>query len=84
VSRLTPTLAIALLLIAASSVLAGGAPCPATIASGSDSVMVDGKQAARAGDATGCGSAVIEGSPDVFINGKPMAAAGDAAGCAGQ
>jgi uncharacterized Zn-binding protein involved in type VI secretion len=25
----------------------GSAPCPATIASGSDSVMVEGKQAAR-------------------------------------
>ena len=72
----------------AQSVLAadqsGSTPCPSTIASGSDSVMVDGKQAARAGDATGCGSAVIEGSPDVFINGKPMAAAGDAASCAGK
>ena len=51
---------------------------------GSDNVMVEGKQAARAGDATGCGSTVIEGSPDVFINGKPAAVQGDATGCGGS
>jgi uncharacterized Zn-binding protein involved in type VI secretion len=60
-------------------------PCPqGAIASGSDSVMVEGKQAARAGDATDCGSTVVEGSPDVFINGKPAAVQGDATGCGGS
>ena len=87
VSRLAYAGAL-LMLFAAESVLAadqsGSAPCPSTIASGSDSVMVEGKQAARAGDATGCGSAVIEGSPDVFINGKPAAVQGDATGCGGS
>ena len=45
--------------------------------------MVEGKQAARAGNATGCGSTVVEGSPDVFINGEPAAVQGDA-GCGGS
>ncbi|MGZ8417352.1 MAG: PAAR domain-containing protein [Methyloceanibacter sp.] len=37
-------------------------PCPqGSIASGSDSVVVEGKQAARAGDTTGCSSSVVEG-----------------------
>ena len=77
-----------LLLFAAENALAadpgGNAPCPSTITSGSDSVMVDGKQAARAGDTVGCGSTVIEGSPDVFINGKPAAVQGDGTGCPGS
>ena len=46
--------------------------------------MVEGKQAARAGDTAGCAGPITEGSPDVFINGKPMARMGDAAGCGGK
>ena len=52
---------------------AGQPPCASTITSGSEGVMVEGKEAARAGDTTGCGSTVVEGSPDVLINGKPAA-----------
>jgi uncharacterized Zn-binding protein involved in type VI secretion len=60
-------------------------PCPAgTVISGSGDVMVEGKQAARAGDAAGCAGPIIEGSPDVFINGKPAAVQGDKTGCGGS
>ena len=59
-------------------------PCPAgTVTSGSGDVMVEGKQAARAGDTAGCAGPIIEGSPDVFINGKPAAVQGDKTGCGG-
>ena len=40
----------------------GQAPCPAGSAITSGSFTVGGKQAARAGDTTGCGSTVTEGS----------------------
>lgn len=85
-----PMLAATLLLLAAGPMLAadqnGQAPCPAdsTITSGSSSVTVDGKQAARAGDTTGCGSAIVEGSSNVFINGKPAAVQGSSTGCGGS
>jgi uncharacterized Zn-binding protein involved in type VI secretion len=60
-------------------------PCPAgTVASGSGDVMVEGKQAARAGDSAGCAGTIIEGSPNVFINGKPAAVQGDQTGCGGS
>ena len=63
----------------------GQPPCPqGTITSGSDSLMVEGKQAARTGDSTGCGSTVVEGSSDVFINGKPAAVQGSSTGCGGS
>jgi len=64
----------------------GQAPCPAgsAITSGSLNVTVVGKEAARAGDTTGCGGSIVTGSSGVFINGKPMAAVGDASGCAGK
>ena len=63
----------------------GQPPCPqGTITSGSDSVMVEGKQAARTGDNTGCGSTVVEGSSDVFINGKPAAVHASSTGCGGS
>ena len=63
----------------------GQPPCPqGTITSGSDSVIVEGKQAARTGDSTGCGSTVVEGSSDVFINGKPAAVQGSSTGCGGS
>jgi uncharacterized Zn-binding protein involved in type VI secretion len=59
-------------------------PCPAgALTSGSGDVMVEGKQAARAGDTAGCAGPIIEGSPDVFINGKPAAVQGDKTGCGG-
>ncbi len=63
----------------------GQAPCPAgsAITSGSSNVIVGGKQAARAGDTTGCGSTIVEGSSNVFINGKPPAVQGSSTGCGG-
>ena len=57
----------AVLIIVAGPALAGDqsgqAPCPAgsAITSGSSNVTVGGKQAARAGETTGCGSTVTEG-----------------------
>ena len=81
------SLSVALLTLAPLATLAedGPNPCPAgTVASGSGDVMVEGKQAARAGDAAGCAGPIIEGSPDVFINGKPAAVQGDKTGCGGS
>jgi uncharacterized Zn-binding protein involved in type VI secretion len=64
---------------------APGSGCgPSTITSGSGNVVVEGKQAARAGDTTGCSSAVVEGSSNVFINGKPAAMQGSDTGCGGS
>ena len=88
-SRLGALAAVLLLLLVAEGpALAadqgGSAPCPSTITSGSASVVVEGKQAARAGDTTGCGSTVVEGSSDVFINGKPAAVKGASTGCGGS
>ena len=84
-SRALAFAAVALLAAINFSLAADQPPCPqGTIASGSDGVMVEGKQAARTGDATGCGSTVVEGSPDVLINGKPAAVQGDATGCGGS
>jgi uncharacterized Zn-binding protein involved in type VI secretion len=80
------SLSVALLTLAPLATLVedGPNPCPAgTVASGSGDVMVEGKQAARAGDAAGCAGPIIEGSPDVFINGKPAAVQGDKTGCGG-
>jgi uncharacterized Zn-binding protein involved in type VI secretion len=80
-------LAVALLALAPVAALAedGPNPCPVgKVTSGSGDVMVEGKQAARAGDAAGCAGPIIEGSPDVFINGKPAAVQGDKTGCGGS
>ena len=80
------SLSVALLTLAPLATLVedGPNPCRAgTVASGSGDVMVEGKQAARAGDAAGCAGPIIEGSPDVFINGKPAAVQGDKTGCGG-
>jgi uncharacterized Zn-binding protein involved in type VI secretion len=81
----------AVLILAAGPSLAGDqsrqAPCPArrsAITSGSSNVTVGGKQAARAGDTTGCRSTVTEGSSNVFINGKPAAVQGSSTGCGGS
>ena len=82
--------AFLLLIAAGAAALAadqsGQAPCPAgsSVTSGSGDVMVGGKQAARAGDSTGCGSTVVEGSSNVFINGKPAAVQGSSTGCGGS
>ncbi|MGH6826531.1 PAAR domain-containing protein [Methyloceanibacter sp.] len=61
-------------------------PCGAgAVTSGGGDVVVEGKQAARAGDTAGCpGSTIVQGSPDVFINGKPAAVEGDRTGCGGS
>ena len=60
-------------------------PCPSgSVASGSGDVMVEGRPAARAGDAAGCAGTIAEGSPDVFINGKPAAVQGAKTGCGGK
>jgi len=79
-------LAVVLFALAPSATLAAdnANPCPAgTVASGSGDVMVEGKQAARAGDSAGCAGTIAEGSPDVFINGKPAAVQGSKTGCGG-
>jgi uncharacterized Zn-binding protein involved in type VI secretion len=79
-------LAVVLFALAPSATLAADSanPCPAgTVASGSSAVMVEGKQAARAGDTAGCAGTITEGSPDVFINGKPAAVQGSKTGCGG-
>ena len=76
-------LAVVLLALSPLAALADAAsPCgPGTVTSGSGDVVVEGKQAARAGDTAGCGGAIVQGSPDVFINGKPAAVEGDQTGC---
>ena len=55
---------------------------PGVVTGGSQDVMVGGKPAARAGDATSDG-AIVEGSKNVFINGKPAAIGGSRTGCGG-
>jgi len=80
------SLSVALLTLAPLATLVedGPNPCPAgTVASGSGDVMVEGKQAARAGDSAGCAGTITEGSPNVFINGKPAAVQGSKTGCGG-
>ena len=79
-------LAVVLLVLAPFAALAGETanPCAASaVTSGSGDVVVEVKQAARAGDSAGCAGTIIEGSPDVFINGKPAAVQGDKTGCGG-
>jgi uncharacterized Zn-binding protein involved in type VI secretion len=56
---------------------------PGVVTGGSQDVTVNGKPAARQGDAT-TGGALIEGSPNVFINGKPATVTGDRTGCGGS
>src|SRR5262249_58778860 len=78
-------LALALLAFLVASIAARAAdPCAGTVTSGSGDVVVEGKQAARAGDAVGCArSTIVQGSPNVFINGKPAAVQGDQTWCGG-
>jgi uncharacterized Zn-binding protein involved in type VI secretion len=84
VSRTFALAALTLIAAVDFSLAADQPPCPqGTIASGSGRVMVEGKQAARTGDATGCGSTVVDGSSNVCIYGKPAAVQGDATGCGG-
>ena len=73
-------LAVVLLALAPLASLAEDSPTPCTsgtVTSGSSSVTVEGKQAARAGDTAGCAGTITEGSPDVFIDGKPAAVQGN-------
>ena len=80
------SLAVVIVAFAPFAALAedGANPCPAgSVTSGSGDVMVEGKQAARAGDTDGCAGTITEGSPDVFINGKPAAVQGAKTGCGG-
>src|SRR5262245_49375035 len=81
-------LVLALLALLVASIAARAAdPCAGTVTSGSGDVVVEGKQAARAGDAgdqTGCGGSIVSDASGVFINGKPMARVGDAACCGGK
>lgn len=80
-------LAVVLLALAPLATLAEDSPNPCTsgtVTSGSESVVVEGKQAARAGDTAGCAGTITEGSPDVFINGKPAAVQGNKTGCGGS
>jgi uncharacterized Zn-binding protein involved in type VI secretion len=79
-------LSVVLFALTPSATLAAdsGNPCPAgAVTSGSDSVMVEGKPAARAGDTAGCAGTITEGSPDVIIDGKPAAVQGGKTGCGG-
>ena len=79
-------LAVLLCALAPSATLAEDSanPCPSgTVTSGSSSVTVEGKQAARAGDTAGCAGTITEGSPDVIIDGKPAAVQGSKTGCGG-
>jgi uncharacterized Zn-binding protein involved in type VI secretion len=80
-------LAVVLLALAPLATLAEDVPNPCgagTVTSGSESVVVEGKQAARAGDTAGCAGTRTEGSHDVFINGKPAAVQGNKTGCGGS
>lgn len=56
---------------------------PGVITNGSQNVTINGKPAARQGDAT-TGGALIEGSSNVFINGKPATVIGNRTGCGGS
>jgi len=79
-------LAVAALASMPLAALAEDSPNPcgsSTVTSGSSSVTVEGKQAARAGDSAGCAGTVTEGSPDVIIDGKPAAVQGSKTGCGG-
>ena len=42
---------------------------PSPIASGSKTVLIGGRPAARIGDATGCGASIITGAPTVLVGG---------------
>ncbi|AWK81959.1 TPA: type VI secretion system PAAR protein [Photobacterium damselae] len=66
---------------------------PTPIIAGSSSVMIDGKPAARQGDALAPHAkpkhpphprAISQGSGSVFIDGKPAARSGDAIDCGGK
>ncbi|MCE4226160.1 hypothetical protein HCU64_20620 [Methylobacterium sp. C25] len=53
---------------------------PGVIVGGATGVTINGRPAARQGDAT-TGGTIRTGSSNVFINGKPVATVGDEAGC---
>lgn len=56
---------------------------PGQIATGAPSVTLNGRPAARQGDATSNNSIVRDGADNVFINGRPAAAVGSQTGCGG-
>jgi uncharacterized Zn-binding protein involved in type VI secretion len=73
---------IAFLVFAAGAQAADNAP--AKIITGNGGVIVEGDQAATAGDQTDQGTVVTEGSSNVFIGGKPAAIVGSGTNCGGQ
>ncbi len=75
-----PSLPLLLLTILTGPV---AAQQPGKITSGADSVLVDGKPAARVGDTTTDGK-IIEGAKGVYINGKPVAVVGGSTDCGGK
>lgn len=70
----------ALLMLATSAANAASEPPDPLI--GAPSVTIEGRPAARQGDAAGR-SPVKEGSSNVFINGRPAATVGSQTGCGG-
>lgn len=55
---------------------------PGQVVTGAGGVLIDGKPAARQGDATTSGT-IVSGSSNVFINGKPAVTVGDGTDCGG-
>lgn len=74
-------LAAVLLSLIATEVLAQSPP--GQVVTGAGSVMIDGKPAARQGDATTSGT-IVSGSSNVFINGRPAVTVGDGTDCGGS
>src|ERR1700704_4687969 len=74
---LAPTIAV----IWCCGLAAAAAPNSRVLTQGSPDAMIEGKPAARVGDATTKGGPVVEGSPNVFINGRPAAIVGGKGGC---
>ena len=60
-----------------------GVPIIRQIAQGSSNVSIEGRPAARLGDATTHPCVVAGGSSSVFINGRPAARLGDGVSCGG-
>lgn len=58
------------------------AACPDAMATGSNDVQVEGKQASRARDRSACAGTAVQGSSDVLINGQPALTVGSTVACA--
>ncbi|GEP09935.1 PAAR domain-containing protein [Methylobacterium gnaphalii] len=76
--RHTILLAAGLALLGTGAIAQEGKP--GVIVGGATGVTINGRPAARQGDATS-GGTIRTGSSNVFINGKPVATVGDDAGC---